>query len=133
MIKGLRLILTLTTFATLSAAGSHSIVFNYTKALRALHHSAAAHCHPEVLEKWSCGTACQHEEGIRNVTVIANNVTKTYGFVGYSPETNEILVSFRGSVNFQNIVTDIDFIEERYEDVLDAKVHSGFYNTYRLV
>ncbi len=48
------------------------------------------------------------------VTPIQNDAKGTYGFVGYNTVLNEIVISFRGSVNMPNFMTDLDFFKEPY-------------------
>jgi len=49
------------------------------------------------------------------------------GFVGYQPSTNAIIVSFRGSENIQNWITNLSFIRTDYPNCSGCSVHKGFY------
>ncbi len=53
--------------------------------------------------------------------------------MGYNAHDNQIIVAFRGSVNIQNWVTNIDFIQTNYKNVPGALVHEGFYAAYAAV
>jgi len=50
------------------------------------------------------------------------------GFVGYQANTNAIIVSYRGSENIQNWVTNLSFVRETYPNCDGCSVHKGFYN-----
>jgi predicted lipase len=43
------------------------------------------------------------------------------------------VVSFRGSVDIENWITNIDFIQTPYKNIAGAKVHEGFYAAYTAV
>ena len=43
------------------------------------------------------------------------------------------MVSFRGSVDIENWITNIDFIQTPYKNIAGAKVHEGFYAAYTAV
>lgn len=62
-----------------------------------------------------------------------NDAKGTYGWVGFSPNDNQIVVSFRGSVNVENWITNIDFIKTPYKNIAGAEVHEGFYSAYTAV
>jgi putative lipase involved disintegration of autophagic bodies len=42
-------------------------------------------------------------------------------------------VAFRGSVNIENWITNIDFKMRPYKSITGAKVHEGFYTAYAAV
>lgn len=50
----------------------------------------------------------------------------TFGYVAYNEVSDEVIVAFRGSVNIQNWVTNLDFISIPYLAVPGAYVHAGF-------
>ena len=49
------------------------------------------------------------------------------GFVGYQPSTSAIFVSYRGSEDIQNWVTNMEFIRTDYPKCSGCSVHKGFY------
>eukprot|EP00045_Choanoeca_perplexa_P015806 m.204530 g.204530 ORF g.204530 m.204530 type:complete len:148 (+) comp17087_c0_seq30:3174-3617(+) len=91
----------------LPAPPSSSTIFNETKQLGYINLTWAAHCKPQVLANWSCFWCT--DPSIKLVGTVHDNVTKLYGFVGFSPENATIIVSYRGSTNIANFFTDIDF------------------------
>ncbi|TNV76820.1 hypothetical protein FGO68_gene11600 [Halteria grandinella] len=96
-----------------------------------MYYSAASHCSVDVLEKWNCGEPCEKNPSVQDVSPLINDAAGTFGFVGYNANLGEILVSFRGSVNIANWVTNINFLKEAYPGVQGAEVHSGFYEAYK--
>ncbi len=104
----------------------------YTPAIgvKSVYYSAAAHCSEATLKGWDCGVPCDKVPSVVNVTPILNNAKGTYGFVGFNSHENQIVVSFRGSVNIENWITNIDFIKTNYKNIPGAQVHEGFYAAY---
>jgi predicted lipase len=107
--------------------------YSQTTAIKSVYYSAAAHCSASTLKSWTCGVACQKDPGVTNVTPVINNAKGTYGFVGYNTKDNQIVVSFRGSVNTENWITNLDYIQTPYKSVPGAQVHEGFYTAYTAV
>jgi len=101
--------------------------------LKSVYYSGASHCTAASLQSWTCGDACSKVATVSQVTPIVNDAKGTYGFVGYSGHDNQIVVSFRGSVNVENWITNIDFKKTNYKSVAGAQVHEGFYAAYAAV
>ena len=74
--------------------------YNITASQEIVKLAAVAFCGQECLQSWSCKTASPLK--LTDILYIDNTVTKVHGFVGYRGETNEIVVSFRGTSNWQN-------------------------------
>ncbi len=104
-------------------AGLTSAAYSQATGIKSAYYSAAAHCSASTLKSWTCGVACQKNTGVTNVTPIINDAKGTYGWVGYSTKDNQIVVSFRGSVNVENWITNIDFIQTPYKNIAGAQVH----------
>lgn len=66
-----------------------------------------SYCPKKCLEDWSCQDG-KHINMI-NVTHVNNPATLASGFVGYRPDKNQIVISFRGSSNIQNWIEDFNF------------------------
>ncbi|KAI8911053.1 Alpha/Beta hydrolase protein [Gorgonomyces haynaldii] len=111
-----------------------------------MQYSVAAYC-PSTTERktWSCGVRC---EGATNGMVVTaslrNMLHGAAGFVGYNPNQQAIIVSFRGTADIQSAVKDIMFLLQEPSDSkaggyrrlkpLDgAAVHAGFLSTYATV
>jgi predicted lipase len=55
----------------------------------------------------------------------------SYAYVGLNVAEKLIVVSFRGTCDYDNIMTDTNFIKTRpYPDWPSLEVHRGFYNSY---
>ncbi|EGG20270.1 Triacylglycerol lipase-like protein triacylglycerol lipase [Cavenderia fasciculata] len=84
----------------------------------------------EILD-WSC-TNCQKLPQVTVGQVIYSNSTDTQAYVAtYSNEY--VYVAFRGSMDIESWITNLQFLQETYPGVPDALVHSGFYNAYKSV
>ena len=118
--------------AALLTAGGQA-TYSQNTAFKALYYSAASHCSAASLETWTCGSPCTLYTNVRRVTPIINDAKGTYGFVGYSTNDNEIVVAFRGSVDIENWITNIDFKMTPYKAINGAQVHEGFYSAYTAV
>eukprot|EP00461_Guttulinopsis_vulgaris_P000316 UN00316 len=58
--------------------------------------------------------------------------TEVAWYVGYSPETNEIIMVSRSSTTIANWLYDLDFAQETFPDCgPDCKVHRGFLQSYQ--
>jgi hypothetical protein len=119
-IKMKKQLLALTLGALFAATNA---AYSQTTGTKAVYYAAASHCSAATLKSWTCGAACQKDPGVVSVTPVINNAKGTYGFVGYNSKDNEIVVSFRGSVNVENWITNIDFIMTSYKNVAGAQVH----------
>jgi predicted lipase len=81
---------------------------------------------------WSCDY-CHFVPSFQPVTVFSNKLTGVYGFVGFTLDSREIVVSFRGSNNTANYIIDLDAIQIPYENYQNVTVHQGFYEGYKSV
>lgn len=66
-----------------------------------------------------------------------NSILDIFGFTGYSPDDDAIIVTFRSTVSIQNWVVDLDatqvtifFIQVPYPGCSGCQVHQGFYNAF---
>lgn len=80
------------------------------------------------MKAWTCKTAGSLK--LTDILYIDNTVTKAHGFVGYREQTNQIVVSFRGTSNWQNWFEDGNFEKTDFPDCLGCKIHTGFYSDY---
>ncbi len=93
--------------------------------------SGLAYCPKKCLDNWSCKFSEQFK-GMVEVTYINNDLTLAAAFVGYNTQTNQIVLSFRGSANIQNVIQDIN-VETVSYNCKGCQVHAGFYNDYLLI
>jgi len=66
------------------------------KAKTIVGYAQAAYC-TEGLADWNCGAVCDDLPRLDNVTVVEDGPTQGQVYVGYKPDTNHIVVSFRGA------------------------------------
>jgi|LauGreDrversion4_2_1035121.scaffolds.fasta_scaffold738577_1 predicted lipase len=100
--------------------------------MHVLHYAAAAYCDYYDIQNWQCGPACTTNFGLETpVSVFSNFLEGTQGYAGYNPQRNEIVVSFRGSVDLVNWYDNFDFFQNPYPGgPQGAMIHIGFYNSY---
>ena len=108
-----------------------SVVAGYSPAtgLRAMYLSGAAYCSAASVQSWTCGQACSNEGGMAHITTLKVDSDGSFGYVGY--QNGQIIVSFRGSTNIANWITNIDYFKTAYPGVPGANVHQGFYAAFK--
>ncbi len=74
-----------------------------------LMYSAAAYCAYETIDTWNCGLPCQKTSGLSSIKRFHNSDRNTFGYAGYNPSTNQIIVAFRGTngADIQNWISNI--------------------------
>ena len=50
----------------------------------------------------------------------------TFGYVGYDPSVNSIVVAFRGTDTVSDWITDVDFILKPFFNYTDVEAHEVF-------
>ena len=94
-----------------------------------------SHCTEAQITQWNC-KICKNAT-LTDLTVIQNQTYNIYGFVGYSKTHNQIIVSWRGTVDIKNWEVDAKFKLTKYTPrngtCTDCQVHSGVYQAYRSV
>ncbi|KAM9969136.1 hypothetical protein ACTFIW_003687 [Dictyostelium discoideum] len=106
--------------------------FLETTAKTFLSYSYVTYCDIEDISNWTC-TTCKHSdvEAFTIVNTIYNDTTDTQAYVGYIG--NEVIVAFRGSMDIQSWITNLQFLQIVYPLYPSAKVHSGFYDSWSSV
>eukprot|EP00730_Choanoeca_flexa_P010048 TRINITY_DN14969_c0_g1_i1.p1 TRINITY_DN14969_c0_g1~~TRINITY_DN14969_c0_g1_i1.p1 ORF type:complete len:294 (+),score=48.75 TRINITY_DN14969_c0_g1_i1:60-941(+) len=102
-------------------------IFNETQQLEYINLTWAAHCNPQALANWSCFWCT--DPTIQVVGTVHDDETKLYGFVAFSEANQSIIISYRGSTNIANFLTDIDFAQINVNDT-NARVHAGFLDAW---
>lgn len=51
-------------------------------------------------------------------------------YLGFDPDTNLIVIAFRGSHNIRNWMSDLNFVKTKYPVCHNCEVHAGFYNSW---
>lgn len=62
--------------------------------------------------------------------MVTDFVQGTQAYVAYNVLENEIIVSFRGSTNIANWVSNLNYFQTPYKQVPGAQVHRGFFAAY---
>ncbi|KAI1016627.1 hypothetical protein LB504_006988 [Fusarium proliferatum] len=96
-----------------------------------IQHGAAAYCNSEAAagSKITCsnnGCPTVQGNGATIVTSFVGSKTGIGGYVATDSARKEIVVSFRGSINIRNWLTNLDFGQEDCSLVSGCGVHSGF-------
>ena len=87
----------ITVFAELFIQVSISkLVYNETKGYKGVYYSAAAYCAYETLTNWTCGSPC-NQTGLTDIIQVINLDKHNFALAGYSQESNEIILTFRGT------------------------------------
>ena len=105
--------------------------FNESHTLGVLHFAWAAYCSASSLRSWTC-PYCYTGDSL--VEIVEDNITSTFSFVACDKVAQTLYVSFRGTVDLPNWITDFDFV--KVPDLIDdpeALVHAGFYRAYNRV
>lgn len=58
--------------------------------------------------------------------MVSNDSNSVYGYVGYSPEYESIIIAFRGSVDTANWILNLKTARTSYDLCKDCSVHIGF-------
>ena len=66
-------------------------------------------------------------------STFANPVLDIFGFTGYSEADDAIVVAFRGTINIQNWIANLDATQVDYQECKGCLVHQGFYNAFQSV
>lgn len=64
---------------------------------------------------------------------IEDTKRSTEGYIGYQPDINAIIVSFRGSEDINNWMSNLEFIRIDYPLCSGCSVHEGFYHAEQAV
>lgn len=119
----------LSLLALLPSLALTKLNYNEDISMKAVHYSAATYCTKNSVVDWGCGKPCEVNQGLTNITKIEHEEFDTFGFVGYNEKDNQIVVAFRGTNGFdiKNWVANMKMDQVPYKDVLNAKVHLGWY------
>ncbi len=93
------------------------------------------HCTDTQITQWNC-KLCKNLP-LTDVAIIQNQTYSVYGFVGYSKLHNQVIVSWRGTVDIKNWEVDFKYKLIKYtprSGTCDGcQVHTGVYQAYRSV
>ncbi len=93
------------------------------------YYSKISHCARDKIDSWTCGKSCQSYP-LSDVKSVYNSKLNIQGFVGYSKNSNSIMIAFRGTEDIKNWVADIELVKKSYEYCSKCEIHLGFHNSY---
>ncbi|KYQ89288.1 triacylglycerol lipase-like protein triacylglycerol lipase [Tieghemostelium lacteum] len=119
----------MTLIITTSANSYPDFTFDPNAAEDYLLFSYASYCQRSAIDYWNC-TTCSAEQiqEFNMVSVIYNITTDTQSFVGY--RNSEVIVAFRGSMDIQSWITNLQFMTTSYPNCPGSQVHEGFYKAW---
>ena len=103
-------------------------VYNQTAAYNALYFSYASYCDSSNLHHWDCKWCRYASTDFQVDTVISTNYLQA--FMGIDYVQDRVVISFRGTHNYEDWVKDMEYKQIPYPQVPNAYVHEGFYNAY---
>jgi len=77
------------------------------------------------INDWTCDYCSDYQ-----LTMILAVTGEIQWFIGYSPTLSGIVLSFRGSDNIDNWITDLSISKTDYPLCEGCKVHSGFFSAW---
>jgi len=88
------------------------------------------------VENWECGAVCRGLPALSNITVVEDPGTNGRAYIGYEPNSDIIIISFRGTVatSFRNWLSDLTSfkpVESPYCPAAGCKIGKGFSNAYK--
>jgi len=102
--------------------------------LRYVYYSYASYNTPAA-GSWSCPYCYGGTTGFVHTVNCINAGAGSFAFVGYNPNYNEIVASFRGSSNIINWIEDLYAIKtppgQAFPGLPNVQVHAGFWSYYQ--
>ena len=92
--------------------------------------SSIAYESVRTIEGWSCKDCKLYN--MEHVKVFNNPAGDLQCFTGYSSTIKGIVLSWRGSSNIANWITNLSFKQVDYPKCSSCKVHSGFFSAWNL-
>lgn len=109
--------------------------YNESKAKMYAYFSMITHCTDSQITNWNC-KLCKNAT-LGDVSVIQNQTYDIVGYIGYSKAYNQIIVSWRGTVDTKNWEVDFRYKLTKYTPrngtCTDCQVHTGIIQAYRSV
>ena len=102
--------------------------YNQSSAYIPLYYSYASYCDPSNILQWNCKWCNSASNNFEPQTVIS--IDYLQAFIGYENDNDRIVISFRGTHNYQDWFKDMEYKQIAYSNVPNGYVHQGFYNAY---
>lgn len=90
--------------------------------------AAAAYCYDKEIEQWTC-TPCHEARKKSQIIFTKLEIGDNFGIAAVANNGTEIVISFRGTLNFENLKHDFDMPLEEIGKTFFGKsiqVHTGF-------
>jgi len=134
MKRGVFLLVLLVCFAQIE--GLPFPVYDKTEALTYVLYSDSAYCLQPNLAAWNCQYCKGDTAGFVFVNYFESDLTDSHVYIGYHPNRDEIIVSFRGSLplSIENWLDDIEYFQSNGPfNGVSTLVHDGFLKSYQAV
>ena len=102
--------------------------YNESLAYVPLYFSYASYCEPSNINEWNCKWCNSASTNFQTENVISTNYLQA--FIGYDNDQDRIVISFRGTHNYEDWIKDLEYKQVAYPNVENGYVHRGFYNSY---
>jgi hypothetical protein len=111
-------------FTLLLAYASTQDYYSTSVAKKLTQFAAITYESESTILSWNCDL-CQTVKLIDQI-IVKNDSNSVFGFVGYAPQFNKILVAFRGSVDTANWILNLKTTRTSYPLCDGCSVHVGF-------
>ena len=115
------------------AAAAPTSSYNVTTAMDALYFCKASYCDVSAINTWTCNS-CSHKPRFQLYATISNDSWDMQAFTGYDPDTNRVVVAFRGSYNIPDWIASLTLQMVPYTNnasCVGCTVHKDFYEVYQ--
>ena len=91
----------------------------------------ASYCKPSNIQTWAVSTAAVLYPNVQSIHVFINSTGDNLGYSAYDPNTDKVILVFRGSDNIENWAENLDFVQMGYSYCSGCEVHAGFFGAYK--
>jgi len=125
-------------FAADGITGNNVATYTHAIGVEAFFYAWGSYCDGEIIDTWTKGLP-EGPGSVREFELskrITTSDKALQGYVGYDHAKSRIVISFRGSANFENWLSNIDIVPGPYPNgnargISNAKVHPGFYKAFQ--
>ena len=113
-----------TSFSVISENG-----YSLTESMRLARFSSLAYCPKTCLESWQCDSG-KNLPPLTNVSFFNNGINLASVYIGYRPDVNQILLSFRGSASYESWVSEWNHRGSDYKKCEHCQIVEDFLKDY---
>eukprot|EP01084_Bolivina_argentea_P008861 16563_1 len=103
-------------------------IYNQSNTYIPLYYAYAAYCVDTLINEWSCKWCTKASNSFTIENVISTDYLQA--FIGFDNIENQIVLSFRGTHNYEDWFKDLEYKQISYPNIDNAYVHQGFYYAY---